>query len=141
MADLAKRKAVVVEALTKAFNDRDFSVLEEWWSPDYIQHNPFIPGRRAGLRGFVEALPKERRYEHGRVFAEGDFVIVHRRYLGGYSKTLVVADIFRFQNDKVIEHWDVLQEEIPAAQTKAGKPMSRRTRDDQPNATKGSQYE
>ena len=123
MTDLAKRKAVVVEALTKAFNDRDFSLLEEWWSPEYIQHNPFIPAKRAGLRGFVEKLSRERRYEHGRAFAEGDFVVVHGRYVGGDSKPLVAADIFRFENDKVIEHWDVLQEEVPAEQTQTGNPM------------------
>ena len=123
MPDLTKRKAVVVEAMTKAFNERDFSVLEQWWSPEYIQHNPFIPGKRSGLRSFVEALPSERRYEHGRVFADGDYVIVHGRYVGGGRKTLVAADIFRFENEKVIEHWDVLQEEVPAAQTVAGNPM------------------
>lgn len=123
MTDLAKRKTIIVEALTKAFNDRDFSMIEEWWSPEYIQHNPFIPAKRAGLRSFVEALPRERRYEHGRVFAEGDFVIVHGRYFGGGNKTLVAADIFRFENNKVIEHWDVLQEEVSAAETKAGNSM------------------
>lgn len=123
MADVATRKAIVVEALTKAFNDRDFSVLEQWWSPEYIQHNPFIPPKRAGLRGFIEALSGDRRYEHGRVFADGDFVIVHGRYTGGDSKTLVAVDIFRFENDKVIEHWDVLQDEVPAAQTVTGNAM------------------
>ncbi len=123
MPDAAKRRAIVVEALTKAFNDRDFSVLEQWWSPEYIQHNPFIPPKRAGLRGFVEALSRDRRYEHGRVFVDGDFVVVHGRYSGGDSKTLVAVDIFRFENDKVVEHWDVLQDEVPMAQTVAGNAM------------------
>ena len=123
MPDAATRKAIVVEALTKAFNDRDFSVLEQWWSPEYIQHNPFIPPKRAGLRGFVEALSRDRRYEHGRVFVDGDFVVVHGRYSGGDSKTLVAVDIFRFENDKVVEHWDVLQDEVPMAQTVAGNAM------------------
>ncbi len=123
MSDLSGRKAVVVEALTRAFNERDFSVLEAWWSPEYIQHNPFIPPKRDGLRGFVEALPKDRRYEHGRVFADGEFVIVHGRYIGGGNKTLVAADFFRFENDKVVEHWDVLQEEVPPEKTVAGNPM------------------
>ena len=123
MTDLAKRKAIVVEGLTKAFNDRDFSVLEQWWSPDYIQHNPFIPPKRGGLRAFIEKLPRERRYEPGRVFADGDYVIVHGRYVGGGGRILVAADIFRFEDDKVIEHWDVLQDEVPVAQTLAGNPM------------------
>jgi len=123
MPDAAKRRAIIVEALNKAFNDRDFSVLEQWWSPEYIQHNPFIPPKRAGLRGFVEALSRDRRYEHGRVFVDGDFVVVHGRYSGGDSKTLVAVDIFRFENDKVVEHWDVLQDEVPMAQTVAGNAM------------------
>jgi len=123
MTDLSGRRAVVVEALMRAFNDRDFSLLEAWWSPEYIQHNPFIPPKRDGLRRFVEALPRDRRYEHGRVFADGDFVIVHGRYSGGGNKTLVAADLFRFENDKVVEHWDVLQEEVPTEKTAAGNPM------------------
>ncbi len=123
MTDLAKRKAIVIEALTKAFNDRDFSMLEQWWSLDYIQHNPFIPAKRAGLLAFVETLPNGRRYEHGMVFAEGDHVIVHGRYIGGDRKTFVAVDIFRFEDNKIIEHWDVLQEEVPVEQTKAGNPM------------------
>ena len=57
------------------------------------------------------------------MFAEGDFVIVHGRYVGGGIKALVAADIFRFEHDKVVEHWDVLQEEVPAAETRAGNPM------------------
>jgi len=48
---------------------------------------------------------------------------VHGRYFGGDRKNLVAVDIFRFENDKVIEHWDVLQEEVPAARTVAGNPM------------------
>jgi predicted SnoaL-like aldol condensation-catalyzing enzyme len=123
MTESEKRKTAVVEALTKAYNERDFSVLEAWWSAEYIQHNPFIPAKRAGLRDFVESQPRERRYEHGRVFADADFVIVHGRYIGGGKKTLVAVDLFRFEDDKVVEHWDVLQEEVPLAETKAGHAM------------------
>jgi predicted SnoaL-like aldol condensation-catalyzing enzyme len=123
MTNLDKRKIIVVEALTKSYTDRDFSELDNWWSPDYIQHNPYIPNKLSGLRNFIEALPKERRYEHGHVFADGDYVIVHGRYSGGGLKALVAVDIFRFENEKIVEHWDVLQEEVPAAQTLTGNPM------------------
>jgi predicted SnoaL-like aldol condensation-catalyzing enzyme len=118
----SRNKAIIVEVLTKAFTHRDFSALEKWFSPDYVQHNPFIPPKRAGLRGFVEALPEGRRYESGMIVAEGDLVMVHGRYSGN-GPSLIAADIFRFDGDRVVEHWDVLQEEVPADKTVAGNPM------------------
>src|SRR2546429_5247602 len=72
MTDQAKRnKAIVLEFLTKTFTDRDFTALEQWLSPDYIQHNPSIPAKRAGLRALVEKYPAGRHYEPGMMIAEG----------------------------------------------------------------------
>jgi predicted SnoaL-like aldol condensation-catalyzing enzyme len=124
MTDTATRhKAIVLEFLTKTFTDRDFSALERWLSADYIQHNPLIPGKRAGLRTLVEKYPEGRHYEPGKIIlAEGDFVMAHGRYSGG-GKTLIAADIFRFEGDLIVEHWDVLQEEVPTERTVAGNPM------------------
>jgi len=36
---------------------------------------------------------------------------------------MVAVDIFRVENGKVVEHWDVLQEEVPAASTTSGNAM------------------
>lgn len=84
MADKTTRnKAIIIEVLTKAFTEHNFTALEQWFSPDYIQHNPYIPAKRAGLRGFVEHLPERRHYEPGMIVAEGDLVKVHGRYSGG----------------------------------------------------------
>jgi predicted SnoaL-like aldol condensation-catalyzing enzyme len=116
-------KAIIIEVLTSAFTKRDFAALERWFSPDYIHHNPFIPGSRAELRGFVENLPKGRSYEPGMAVAEDDLVMIHGRYSGGTGKTLIAIDIFRFEDDRVVEHWDVLQEEVPVDKTVAGNPM------------------
>jgi predicted SnoaL-like aldol condensation-catalyzing enzyme len=126
MADMTDKtnhnKAVVVEALTNAYK-RDFGALERWFSPDYIQHNPYIPAGRAGLQSFIESLPVGRSYEPGMIIAEGDLVMLHGRYSGGGRKTLIAVDIFRFEDDRVVEHWDVLQEEVPAEETVAGNAM------------------
>jgi predicted SnoaL-like aldol condensation-catalyzing enzyme len=123
MTSRIRNKAIVVEVLTKAYAKRDFSALEQWFSPDYIQHNPFIPGKRAGLRGFIEKLPEGRSYQPGMIVAEGDLVMVHGRYSGGGGKTLIAVDIFRFEDNQVVEHWDVLQEEVPVEKTMAGNAM------------------
>jgi predicted SnoaL-like aldol condensation-catalyzing enzyme len=36
---------------------------------------------------------------------------------------MVAVDIFRVENGKVVEHWDVLQEEVPAGDTRSGNAM------------------
>src|SRR5207245_8025653 len=114
-------KAIVREFLTKTFSDRDFTALERWLSPDYIQHNPFIPATRAGLRALVEKYPEGRHYEPGMIIiAEGDLVMAHGRYSGGGGKTLIAADIFRFEGDLIVEHGYVLQAEVQAEKTVAG---------------------
>jgi predicted SnoaL-like aldol condensation-catalyzing enzyme len=54
----AQNKAVVVGALTKAYLKRDFSAPDQWFARGYIQHNPYIPATRAGLRSFIESLQR-----------------------------------------------------------------------------------
>jgi predicted SnoaL-like aldol condensation-catalyzing enzyme len=36
---------------------------------------------------------------------------------------MVAVDIFRLKNGKVVEHWDVMQEEVPKANTASGNAM------------------
>jgi predicted SnoaL-like aldol condensation-catalyzing enzyme len=36
---------------------------------------------------------------------------------------MIAVDIFRVADGKVIEHWDVMQEEVPASATASGNPM------------------
>jgi predicted SnoaL-like aldol condensation-catalyzing enzyme len=36
---------------------------------------------------------------------------------------MVAVDIFRVVNGKLVEHWDVMQEEVPASATASGNPM------------------
>jgi predicted SnoaL-like aldol condensation-catalyzing enzyme len=38
-------------------------------------------------------------------------------------KPMMAVDIFRVANDKIAEHWDVMQEEVPAAQSANGNSM------------------
>jgi predicted SnoaL-like aldol condensation-catalyzing enzyme len=48
---------------------------------------------------------------------------VHGRYTGWGPKPMVAVDIFRVEDGKVAEHWDVMQEEVPAGRTASGNPM------------------
>jgi predicted SnoaL-like aldol condensation-catalyzing enzyme len=75
------------------------------------------------LAGFVAELPDGFRYEPGLVVAEGDYVMLHARITGLGPKPIIGVDIFRIADGKIAEHWDVLQEEVPAAETKSGRSM------------------
>jgi predicted SnoaL-like aldol condensation-catalyzing enzyme len=116
-------KQLALRALTGAFIDRDPSVAEQYFAPDYIQHNPAIPNGPRAIAGFIAGLDKDFSYEPGMVVAEGDLVMVHGRYIGFGPKPMIAVDIFRVANGKLAEHWDVLQEEVPASATASGNPM------------------
>jgi len=86
------------------------------------QHNP---GAGDGtvpfvnfVRGFVGAF-QSLRFEFKRLVAEGDLVMVHSHLVRQPGdRGMAVMDIFRHQNGRIVEHWDVLQEvpESPANQ-------------------------
>jgi predicted SnoaL-like aldol condensation-catalyzing enzyme len=120
---LERNKKIIIEVLTTAFTKREFAALEKRLAQHYIQHNHYIPPYRDGLRSFIEKLPEGTVYEPGMIVAEGDLVMVHGRYSGATPVPLIAVDIFRFENDLVVEHWDVLQDEIPAKDTVSGNPM------------------
>jgi predicted SnoaL-like aldol condensation-catalyzing enzyme len=55
------------------------------------------------------------------VIAEDDMVAIHGRYTGIAPTPLIVVDIFRVEDGKIAEHWDVLQAEV--LETASGLPM------------------
>ena len=115
-------KEIVLEVLQRAFIKKDSTVVEEYFSPNYKQHNPMIPDGPSAIAGMIPTLTGLS-YEPGMVAAEGDIVMVHGRYVGWGPKPMVAVDIFRFENGKVAEHWDVLQEEVSAGNTASGNAM------------------
>ena len=115
-------KEIVLKVLKGAFIERDVKVVDRYFVPNYVQHNPVIPNGAAAIAGLIPTL-KNLSYETGMVVAEGDLVMVHGRYVGWGPKPLVAVDIFKVKDGKVVEHWDVMQEEVPADKTASGNPM------------------
>ncbi len=115
-----RNKALVMEAMTSLFQRHDASAVERLYARDYIQHNPDIPQGRDALQALVAELPDAVHYEPGLVIAEGDFVAIHGRIRGWADTPQVVIDLFRIEGGKLAEHWDVLQEEVPASAARAG---------------------
>jgi|SRR5579871_4126308 len=122
-ADSADNKALVKKALTELFVNKDATALDRYWGDSYTQHNPGIPNGREALVPLVKNLGPDFKYEMGMIVADGDIVMVHSRYQGWSPKPLIAVDIFRVKDGKIVEHWDVLQPETAAGETKSGNPM------------------
>ncbi|MFZ2107324.1 MAG: nuclear transport factor 2 family protein [Roseiarcus sp.] len=120
----AENKALVLEAFDTLFNKRDYGAAERLWSDRYIQHSAHIPPGRDGLFNLVRSLPDTLRYENHVILAEGNYVIAHGRFSGhGRPRSWIAADVVRFEDGKLAEHWDVLQDEAIQAESLSGLPM------------------
>ena len=120
----SNNKALVLKAFDTLFNKRDYVAAERYWSPDYIQHSAHIGLGREGLFNLIKGLPPTLRYEPGTIVADGDFVIVHGRFSGfGAPVNWIAADILRIQDGILIEHWDVIQDEVTEEESKSKAPM------------------
>lgn len=72
------------------------------------------------LRAAVAGLPTDFSYAPVRVVAEDGLVMIHGRLAGWGPKPQVAIDIFRVEGGQLAEHWDVIQEEVPASETASG---------------------
>jgi predicted SnoaL-like aldol condensation-catalyzing enzyme len=87
----------------------------------YIQHNLAVGDGIAGLGAVLAALPKgSARANPVRVFQDGTFVFAHTDY--NFFGPKIGFDVFRFENGKIVEHWDNLQEK-PAKLNPSGRSM------------------
>ncbi len=104
-----------VEALySAALNDKDFAKARTYIGDRYIQHNPTARNGIDGLKAFIDFLRAKFPESHSDIkqaFADGNYVILHVhsvRVPGTLGRAIV--DIFRLENGKVVEHWDVVQD-------------------------------
>lgn len=110
----AANEQMVTTAYKGIFNDRSVAILEQHWDPNYIQHNPSVPTGRDALRDFIESAPEDGfNLEFFQTIADDD--LVYTTSLPNPSQndpasSHINTDIFRVADNKIVEHWDVIQE-------------------------------
>jgi len=116
-------RELIEKLINGVFIRHDFSGLDEIMRDDYIQHNSDVPQGKAGFKQFFvttfKAMP-DFKYTIKKIVAEGDAVMAYCTSSGthtggvwlditptGNRLEFDVVDIFRVQDGKIAEHWDV----------------------------------
>ena len=121
--NLQQNKQLLGDFGAEVFGAKNLSNLNRYMRDDYIQHNPLVPQGLTGFRQFFAdwfgAVP-DWKYSLTKIVAEGDMVWVYGSYSGtqkgdwlgipatNKSYSITAVDIFRIQDGKLAEHWDVI---------------------------------
>lgn len=115
--DIEANRALVLEFYGRFVAEADYSSEASLVHPSYRQHSTMAADGVEGVKAMIDYSVKEwpdRRVTFHRTIAEGNMVVVHThlvRWPGDLG--LIALDIFRVEDGKVAEHWDVIQE-VPA---------------------------
>ena len=115
-------KEIVMKVLKLAFIERDAKVVDRYFVPNLraaYSHHPERSGRDRGPYPYLEkSLLQDRHGRRGGRPRDGSRTLCR---LG--PKPLVAVDIFKVKDGEVVEHWVVMQEEVPVDKTATGNPM------------------
>lgn len=111
---MERNKKNVVEFYNAVLNEKNFEKAKTYVGATYTQHNPIGADGLEGIKGFIDFLREKfpnNKSEIKRVFAEGNYVIVHVHAVREPgTRGNAIFDLFRLDdNGKVVEHWDAVQ--------------------------------
>lgn len=104
-AELSNKDKAV--ALLNSIESGDMQAASYVNPENYVQHNLGVADGLAGFGEVLKALPAgSAKVNVVRSFQDGDFVFSHTDY--NFFGPKVGFDVFRFEDGKMIEHWDNL---------------------------------
>lgn len=109
---MSDTRAIVTEFARLFYTERDVeAAFAGFVAEDYIQHNPTIAdGRDAAVQALVGKFSTPgAAFDIQRILVDGDLALIHVKATFPGNPVAAVADIYRLEGGKVVEHWDVLQ--------------------------------
>lgn len=101
-------KKARIAAMLKSIETGDPDPIAVVNEAKYIQHNPQTKEGSEGLAVLFARLSKTNpRVNTVRSFEDGEFVFAHMEY--DFSRRNVGFEVFRFEDDRAVEHWDNIQ--------------------------------
>lgn len=98
-----------VVALLKSIETGDSAPIASINADKYTQHNLAVADGLAGFGAVLQALPKgSAKVNTVRAFQDRNYVFTHTEY--NFFGPKIGFDVFRFEQGKIVEHWDNLQE-------------------------------
>ncbi|GAA0811058.1 nuclear transport factor 2 family protein [Colwellia asteriadis] len=107
-----QNRQLVIAFYDAFFNKHQVHQAAEVVADNYIQHNPYVADGKAPFVGYFEGYFKDNPQSKAtivRSVADGDLVWLHVNSTDGKGVSEAVVDIFRVENGKIVEHWDVIQ--------------------------------
>jgi len=116
-------QALIGKFAEEVFTNKKLDGLDKYMHENYIQHNPLVPQGLTGFREFFKtwfASVPDFNYSLKKIIADKDHVWVYGTYAGTQKKEWLgipasnkayrfdAVDIFRIEQGKLAEHWDVL---------------------------------
>jgi len=111
---MENNRQIVIDFYNQVTNDKNYEGAAKFLGPWYTQHNPTAADGAEGLKEYIQWLRDKFPAAHSeikRIIAEGDYVILHvHSVLEPDTRGLAIVDIFRLNDGKIVEHWDVIQD-------------------------------
>lgn len=108
-----RNKQIAIAFYNAALNDKDWEKTRSFIGNRYVQHNLGAIDGPEGLKAHIEFLRRDFPHNRGEIkhaLADGDLVALHiHNRRSPELRGNAVVDIFRIENGKVVEHWDVVQ--------------------------------
>ena len=111
--DYETNKKNVAEFYDLIINKKDFESARKFMGDRYKQHNPLVCDGPEGLKTFIQFLKTnypEAKSEIKKIIADDNHVVLHVHSIRTPKVQRAIIEIFRLENGKIEEHWDVIQE-------------------------------